>query len=239
MSVKASDKFWGVIPSAGSGVRFGGSIPKQYQALLGATVLEHSLRSLLNNKRISGVVIAVSKDDPHWQGLGIDDPGVFQTVGGETRADSVLNGLNALQLHADQNDWVLVHDAVRPCLNQKCLDRLLDASVNAHHGAILAVPSVDTVKQSNTTLDIINTLPRDQIWLAQTPQMFRLGVLRDALSRTIQQGQGGGITDEASAIEQCGLRPRLVPGSLSNIKITHPEDLDLAAHYLQSRQDDV
>lgn len=235
MSVKTEAKYWGLVPAAGSGRRFGGSIPKQYQPLLDKTVLEHSLDRLLGHQQIAGVMVVISEPDPYWRKLKLNHSKLFQTGGGKTRAESVLNGLQALQQRADLNDWVLVHDAARPCLTRQCLNKLLAVSENNSEGAILALPSIDTVKQSNLDQRITATLVRDQIWLAQTPQMFRLGVLQQALQQGLRDKIA--LTDEASAIENVGIQPRLVVGSASNIKITRAGDLELASYYLQQIKD--
>ena len=222
---------WGVLPAAGVGSRMGGERPKQYVELAGATLFEHSLRALLDSPRITGVMVALHADDRWASQLEVaGDARVHTTTGGAERSDSVLAALEALGPLAQDRDWVLVHDAARPCLPRAELEALIDAAIAAGVGGILAEPVVDTVKLSDGQGRVLKTLDRDSLWRAQTPQMFPLGQLRAALKAARDEGLA--VTDEASAMELAGLPVQLVKGSSRNLKVTVPADLDLAAWYL-------
>ncbi len=207
--------------------------PKQYLPLAGRTVIEHSLNAVLNHPAIKGVVLAIATDDEYWTELGYQHKKpVLLAPGGAERCHSVLNALDVLQTTASETDWVLVHDAARPCLRQADISLLMECCKHHPVGGILAVPVKDTIKQSadsGETNTISATVDRSLLWHAQTPQMFRLGVLRDALTQALAAGVT--ITDEASALEWCGQMPLLVEGHGDNIKITRPEDLPLAEFY--------
>ncbi|EEW77887.1 2-C-methyl-D-erythritol 4-phosphate cytidylyltransferase [Haemophilus influenzae] len=213
-----------VLPAAGVGSRMQADKPKQYLTLLGKTLLEHTLDVMLSYPAVSKIILAVSKDDPYISTLSLD-PKIQLVEGGATRAESVLNGLNAI---AEKNAWVLVHDAARPCLQHADIDKLL--AIEDKQGAILAIPATDTIKQADNQQCIVKTEDRSQLWQAMTPQFFPVDILRDALSTGIQQGAN--ITDEASAMELAGFRPHLVAGRSDNLKVTRPEDLALAEFYL-------
>ncbi len=229
---------WAVVPAAGAGRRMGGPVPKQYLPLGDALVIEHTLERLLSHPLIAGVVVALSPDDVRWDDTRFStDPRVSRVAGGGERCDSVLNALGALARRGtDPGTWVMVHDAARPCLARGDIDNLF-AQLSGHPvGGLLAVPLHDTVKRADAGGQVLETLPREQLWRAFTPQMFRLGALRDALQQAREQGRQ--VTDEASAMELAGFSPRLVEGRSDNIKITRPADLSLAAFYL-SRQKTV
>ncbi|MDU8923388.1 2-C-methyl-D-erythritol 4-phosphate cytidylyltransferase [Pasteurellaceae bacterium LIM206] len=215
-----------VVPAAGVGSRMRADRPKQYLTLLGKTVLEHTLNVLLNYSSIQQIILSVAEDDPYLPQLAIvNQPKIKLVRGGATRADSVLSGLRAIE----RNDaWALVHDAARPCLRHEDLDRLL--RIDDDNGAILAIPAVDTVKRATTARQIRQTEDRSQLWLAQTPQFFRVDLLRRALTRALEKGLT--VTDEASAMELAGFAPHLVAGRSDNLKVTRPEDLALAEFYL-------
>ena len=213
-----------VLPAAGVGSRMQADKPKQYLALLGKTLLEHTLDIMLTHTAISKIILVVSKDDPYIANLSLS-PKIQLVEGGETRAESVLNGLNAI---CDKNAWVLVHDAARPCLQHTDIDKLL--TIDDEQGAILAIPVTDTIKRSDNQQRIVMTEDRSQLWQAQTPQFFQVECLKRALSTALQQGVQ--ITDEASAMEYAGFRPHLVAGRSDNLKVTRPEDLALAEFYL-------
>lgn len=228
-------KVWAVMPSAGSGQRMAQSIPKQYLELQGRPIIELTLATLLSEKRIQQVTVCIAENDEFWAKLDCAvNRKVTTTVGGATRAQSVLNGLLALSKKAKNNDWVLVHDAARPCLSTHLLSSMIDQLFDDKVGGILALPSNDTVKLACDTSDESNqadlriekTLNRNQVWYAQTPQMFRYGVLKDALAKAIDSGAD--VTDEASAVEMSGQKPRLIRGESRNIKITRNEDLEMA-----------
>ena len=225
------ERCWAVVPAAGVGSRMGADLPKQYLQLAGATVLEHSLNALLASPRLSGVVVALAPDDRRAARLPVFGAERIQrVVGGEQRSDSVRAALAALLEQADPGDWVLVHDAARPCLPADDLERLIDRVTASGVGGLLAAAIVDTVKQATDAGLVARTLDRNLLWRAQTPQMFRLGELQAALESA--RGQGLVVTDEASAMELAGHPVQLVPGSARNLKVTLPEDLQLAAWYL-------
>ncbi len=218
--------FWAVIPAAGVGARMRANRPKQYLPLGGRTLLEHTLACFLDHPGLRGLVLALGRDDPYWPTLACaDDPRIQRADGGAERADSVLNALVKLEaLGAEVDDWVLVHDAARPNLARSDLDRLLGELADDPVGGLLAVPSRDTVKLAGVDGRVARTLDRQLIWLAFTPQMFRLGALRQALEQGL--ASGAAITDEASAMELAGAAPRLIEGRADNLKVTRPEDLE-------------
>lgn len=214
---------WGVIPAAGIGSRLGATLPKQYLEIGGRTLLEHSLRALFADARVQGIAVALRPGDERAASLAcLRDPRVLLTEGGAERADSVAAGLAALRGRAADDDWVLVHDAARPCLDRESLGALIDAVAASGEGAILAQPVSDTVKRSDDGRMVAATVDRRSLWLAQTPQLFRLGELAAALA------SAGTVTDEASAMEAAGYPVGLVPGPRSNFKVTTAEDLVLA-----------
>ncbi|VXC69843.1 4-diphosphocytidyl-2C-methyl-D-erythritol synthase [Pseudomonas sp. 8Z] len=220
-----SAPFWLVIPAAGIGARMAADRPKQYLEVAGRCILEHSLDCFLDHPDLLGVVVCLAEDDPFWPALAsAANPLIHRANGGRERADSVLAGLQALQqAGADEADWVLVHDAARPNLARSDLDCLLDVLATDPVGGLLAVPARDTLKQADAAGRVVQTVDRAVIWQAYTPQMFRLGALRQALGDAL--AVGAAITDEASAIEWAGLAPRLVEGRADNLKVTRPEDL--------------
>ena len=212
----------------------GAVLPKQYLPLAGKRVIDHALQRLLDHPRIEGVVVALSPQDSWWDQGGLaGNPRIRRVVGGRERCHSVLNALRELQQTAADDDWVLVHDAARPCLRREDIDRLIDQLAGDHVGGILAVPLHDTVKSADAELRIADTLPRERLWRAFTPQMFRLAALTRALQAELSAGRS--VTDEASAMEHADLAPKLVEGHSDNIKITHPQDLELAAFYLRQQ----
>ncbi len=225
---------WAVLPAAGIGARMGAELPKQYLQVAGATLLEHSLRALLDCGRIAGVVVALHPKDNRARQLPVfQDARVWTVPGGELRSESVLAGLDAVAERAAPRDWVLVHDAARPCLQTTDIDELIEAVAARDTGGILAEPIVDTVKQASPDALVERTLDRTTLWRAQTPQMFRLEELRQALNQA--RARGAAVTDEASAMELAGYPVQLIVGPAGNLKVTRPEDLPLAAWYLQSR----
>jgi len=206
--------------------------PKQYLELAGRTVIEHTLSRLLQANVFSAVAVAISVEDPYWPELDIAKHELVITApGGKERADSVLSGLNAIREKANDDDWVLVHDAARPCLTATDIHLLIDTLVNDEVGGILALSSHDTLKNVQG-YDILGTLDRRVIWRALTPQMFRYGLLKTALEET--EGNPA-VTDEASALELKGLKPKIVEGRPDNIKITRPEDLGLARFFMEQQ----
>lgn len=226
-------KFWGVVPAAGVGKRMQADRPKQYLNLSGKTVIERTLERLLQVQVFSGVAVAISEGDPYWPKLAIaDHPNIIRAPGGKERADSVLSALIQLQDHAHHDDWVLVHDAARPCVSVPEIKNLIDILIDDEVGGILALASHDTLKSVDHSR-IDSTLDRGKIWRALTPQMFRYGELKQALQQA--ERDGSVVTDEASALELQGKRPKIVEGQPENIKITRPEDLALAQFYLEQQ----
>jgi 2-C-methyl-D-erythritol 4-phosphate cytidylyltransferase len=231
-------RYWAVIPAAGRGSRIGTDTPKQYLRLGGKPVLEYSLAVLGNHPRIAGVVVALAPEDAHWTGLrpSCSAP-VFTVTGGTERCHSVLNALRALKQMARDDDWVLVHDAARPCLRSADVDKLMEALADDPVGGLLAVPVVDTLKRVGAGHRALETVPREGLWRALTPQMFRLGALTRALETAIAHGLV--VTDEAAAMELTRVQPRLIEGRADNLKVTRREDLALAEFYLrQALHDD-
>lgn len=226
-------RYWAVVPAAGVGKRMQADRPKQYLPLGDKTVIEHTLDALCALEELQSVVVARNDDDPYWPDLVFDMPCTVLTApGGKQRADSVLSGLQCLPAEAVDDDWVLVHDAARPCLRSEDLHKLI-ASVQDSVGGILAIPTRDTMKQATPEGAIEATLDRSRMWNALTPQMFRVGALKTALEQASRDGFQ--VTDEASAMEHAGFHPLLVEGHADNIKITRPEDLALAEFFLKQQ----
>lgn len=226
-----SESVWAVLPAAGIGSRFSSAAaktPKQYLRIGEKTVLEHSLAVLCAHPKIAGVMLALDANDVHWRKTPeLNGKPICVCTGGKTRADSVKNALEMLlQMGVSTKNLVAVHDAARPCLHASDLEAVLSAAATDTVGALLAMPVRDTVKRSDANLRVLETLDRSEIWAAQTPQVFRLGPLANAIA------QFPSATDESQAMEQSGLMPKLVAGRASNIKITVADDLALAAFYL-------
>lgn len=228
-------RYWALVPAAGSGRRMASDVPKQYLRIGDRTVLEHTLDALYACPRLAGLVVVTAADDPHWPAVAARyaHQVLLTAPGGTERSDSVLSGLAVLAAQADDTDWVLVHDAARPCLQRDDIERLLDTLADDPVGGLLGVPVADTMKQVDANARVETTVSRDALWHALTPQMFRLGALRAALEQA--QARALTVTDEASAIEQAGQRPRMVAGRRDNIKVTLPADLGLAAYFLQHK----
>ena len=233
----AAPRLWAVVPAAGVGSRMASDIPKQYLQLGGRMVIEHSLNRLLQHPRIHGAVVVLGANDEYWSRVRLDvEKPLLQVAGGAERCDSVLNGMTALVREADtlgcdpDNDWVLVHDAARPCVRQDDISRLIDRCLAQGVGGLLALPVRDTMKRQDTEGCVQATVDRNGLWHALTPQMFRLNMLRNALESALTQKQQ--VTDESSAMELAGYRPLLVEGHEDNIKITRLADLRLAELYL-------
>ena len=239
---------WAVVPAAGIGRRMGAEKPKQYLKLLDKTVIEHSLAPFCDHPLIAGIVVAIAEDDPHWEALAVSrHPKISRASGGAERCHSVLNGLNHLAGQAAEDDWVLVHDAARPCVKSADLDLLIAAVKDHAVGGLLAAPLSDTVKRAEpggirgegsapapapaATYEVQTTINRDGLWRALTPQMFRLSTLRESLAAVVAKGEVA--TDEAQAMESQGRKPRIVPAGAHNIKIARPEDLALAEFHLR------
>lgn len=218
---------WVVIPAAGVGRRFGGQVPKQYRYINKLTVLEHAVKPFLEDPRFRKIVIAVSPDDQWFRSLRTlaDHPKIITVDGGETRAASVLNALKALPILAGPNDWVFVHDAVRPCLLAGDISKLMREVGEDEIGGILSAPVADSLKQVHQ-LRVVQDIDRNTVWRALTPQMFRLSLLMEGLTYCFNHKKM--ITDEASAVEAIGAKPKIIAGHPSNIKITWEADLAVA-----------
>jgi len=230
-------RYWAIVPAAGSGTRVGADLPKQYLPVNGRTIIEHTCARLSGVEKLSGIVVVVAPGDPHWPAQRVPaSPPVMSVEGGAERHLSVLNGLRHLARGASPDDWVLVHDAARPCVRRADIDRLILALSEHEVGGLLALPVRDTMKRVNVDGDIIETVDRAGLWHALTPQMFRLGALTRAIEAAVNDGLV--VTDEASAMEFAGFAPRVIEGSVDNIKITQREDLRLAALYIQNQEDE-
>ncbi|MCK4864097.1 MAG: 2-C-methyl-D-erythritol 4-phosphate cytidylyltransferase [Gammaproteobacteria bacterium] len=226
-------KIWVVIPAAGVGKRMESGTPKQYLKLNNKTIIEHTLSVFDKHDSISEIVVSISEGDEYWDALNLNlSKPLHIANGGKSRCDSVLNGLKFLENKAANDDWVLVHDAARPCLRHEDLTLLLETLEDHGVGGILAVPVRDTMKRSFDNNTIKETVERENLWHALTPQMFRFSVLKNALESALNKNAL--ITDEASAIELAGYQSVLVEGHADNIKITRPEDLVLASFFLQN-----
>ncbi|ODU08545.1 MAG: 2-C-methyl-D-erythritol 4-phosphate cytidylyltransferase [Rubrivivax sp. SCN 71-131] len=234
MRARSGVRCWALVPCAGVGERAGTALPKQYAMLQGQPLVRHTLRALRGLPQLGGTLIVLSPRDAHFEALvpaDEFDPRWLVRLGGATRAASVAAGLTALRERgAEDRDWVLVHDAARCLLRPQWIQRLIDAVADDDVGGLLALPLADTVKREDGAARVQATVPRERLWLAQTPQMFRLGLLQQALAQA-----GTAVTDEAGAIEALGHRPRLVPGEWENLKVTWPADFALAERLLATR----
>jgi 2-C-methyl-D-erythritol 4-phosphate cytidylyltransferase len=218
-------RYFALLPAAGIGARMGSKGPKQYLNLAGRTMLWHAIHAFEAVEAISRTYVVLASDDCHWGGHDWSGLGKLSVLrcGGATRAETVLNGLRAVAGEVARDDWMLVHDAARPCLSPGLLGRLLDELADDPVGGILAAPVADTLKRAGDDGRILETVPRERLWGAQTPQMFRHGLLLKALEHA-----GTGVTDEASAVEAMGLSPQLVESDLTNLKVTWPRDIEVA-----------
>jgi len=230
------DKYFLVVPASGIGQRMNSTIPKQYIILEnGLTILDQCLNTILSNDLISGFIVALDKKDSHFKSSDFaKDPKLISiTTGGKERFHSVLNALNALDQTAKPNDWVLVHDAVRPCIRKEDINKLIEEVADDKVGGILANRIVDTVKQKNNG-GLVSTIDRQKLYIAQTPQMFRYAILKDSIEKAIKSNIH--ITDESEALESLNYSIRIVEGSSSNIKITTQEDIHLANYFLKHHE---
>lgn len=226
--------FWVIVPAAGVGRRMASAKPKQYLELNGRTVIDHTIERMLSHPAVVGLYLALGAEDGWWGDAEFSGhPDLVRVDGGRERCHSVLNALESLGQRADQGDWVLVHDAARPCVRRSDIDRLIERVRSHAVGGLLGMPVSDTMKRTDTADAVLETVERNHLWHAFTPQMFRFGVLRDALKGALEAGFL--VTDEASAIEWAGHRPVMVEGHSDNLKITRPEDLRLAAYYLEQQ----
>lgn len=225
-------RYWLIVPAAGSGQRMKAECPKQYLQLDHRYILDITLSRLLDNADFSGCMVAIRADDPWWSKTAVSaDERVDSCIGGLERGDSVLAALKALSGRAHHDDWVLVHDAARPCLHPSDLDHLIRELQDHPVGGLLATPVADTLKRkASDSNEVETTVDRCNLWRALTPQMFRFAALRQSLEQAIASGYP--VTDEASAMEQAGHMPCIVEGRPDNIKITLPADLALAGFIL-------
>lgn len=220
-----------LIPAAGSGSRMESAFPKQYLMLNGKALIQHVVELFASIEKIASVHVILSPQDSYWETLNIagNTEVRIHHCGGNTRAETVLNGLKAIENQVSQDDWILVHDAARPGLSAVLLNQLLDSLKEDAVGGLLAVPLADTLKRADDSGHVAATIPRTALWQAQTPQMFRYGMLKNAL-----ESFQGSPTDEAEAIEALGLKPKLVTGELRNLKVTYAQDLVVLAALLSN-----
>jgi 2-C-methyl-D-erythritol 4-phosphate cytidylyltransferase len=232
---------WAVLPAAGIGRRMGSNIPKQYLSIDGAPLLLHSLRRLSAVKKIEKIVVVIHAEDSRWAELeeSIKDEfgnRIITVMGGDERYQSVLNGLTALTEFAGKDDWVLVHDAVRPCVRTSDIENLIQ-KVSLHSiGGLLGSPVDNTLKQVDKELTVIETVDRESYWNALTPQMFRFALLKESIQTVVVSGEQ--VTDEAAAMEVAGFKPIMIAGHKDNIKITVEADLVLASQILKNQASD-
>ena len=230
---RTTPRTYALVPAAGQGTRMGDTLPKQYLAVAGLPMLRHSLAALAAVARVDRVIAILAPDDARWDAhdwSALAGRVEALRAGGRTRARSVANALERLAGEAAPDDWILVHDAARPCLTPAMVERLLDEAGDDPVGGLLAMPVADTLKREGEPARVGATVPREGLWRAQTPQLFRYALLRRALA------EAPGATDESQAVESLGLRPRLVPGDNANFKVTFPEDLALADTILALRR---
>lgn len=233
MSGETARGVWAIVPAGGRGARFGGSVPKQYVQVAGGPLIAHTLQALLLHPGVAGAIVALPPADAHWPGYtSLAGKPILACEGGATRADSVLSALQALPDEVRADDFVLVHDAARPLLRHADLDALLERGRNDPVGAILAAPVRDTLKRAGDDGGIDATQPRERLWRALTPQLFR----RLQLTRALEAARDAGVapTDEAMAMERLGHRPLLVEGSEDNLKVTTPADLAYVEYLLRT-----
>jgi len=227
--------FWAIVPAAGVGRRMGSAIPKQYLPLSGRLVIDHALERMLLHPSIDGLYLALSEEDQWWDDTEFaGHPGLVRVPGGRERCHSVLNALERLRQRAGPDDWVLVHDAARPCVRRSDIDHLIRMVRSHDVGGLLGMPVNDTMKRTDGADRVIETVERSHLWRAFTPQMFRFGALFSAIRDALDAGFL--VTDEASAVERAGMRPIMVESHPDNLKITRPEDLALAAYYLERQE---
>jgi 2-C-methyl-D-erythritol 4-phosphate cytidylyltransferase len=234
-----SSKIIALIPAAGTGTRLGDSLPKQYLDINGQPLIVHTLQALARVSRIEKIIVVLSPEDQHWRGLVANDSAVWKSlsarvetinVGGKSRRDSVLNGLNGLGAMEFADAWIMVHDAARPCIRSELIEQFIDELENDSVGGLLALPLSDTIKLDDGNLRVAKTLSREKIWRAQTPQMFKFDLLKKALTASPN------ATDEAEAIEASGHQPKLVMGDSANLKVTYATDLKLAKMLLSEEK---
>jgi len=228
------EELWALVPASGVGSRMKSDRPKQYLQIHNRYILDHTLFRLLSVPNLTGIMLVLSDDDPFWPRSNFaNHPKVHTAIGGMERFNSVLNGLYELEGIASDEAWIMVHDAARPCVRVSDIETLIDVS-KRHDGGLLGLPAKDTIKLVGAERKVKTTVDRSRIWMAFTPQMFRVGQLRSAIEQAIEKKEM--ITDDASAMELAGYEPVMVEGAADNIKITHPEDLVLAQWYLEQQR---
>ncbi len=226
---QSSTRYFVIVPAAGIGTRMKNDIPKQYLVVKNKSILEHTLTTLLNYPLLKKCIVVIHEEDKHWSSLKFNHPKLLTASGGKARCDSVFNGLLALAPFANETDWILIHDAVRPYLHTTDVDKLITQLANDPIGGLLATPIKNTIKRVDEKLHVQETLERQKLWQALTPQMFRYHRLFQALQSAIEKQQP--ITDEAQAIELLGQHPKIIEGRSDNVKITDPCDLALFDWY--------
>jgi len=232
--MKAEVTCWVVLAAAGKGTRLGADVPKTYVPIHGRPLISYSLDCFLSYAPCVGIVVVIAEDDQHWSLLPYTDmDNVYCVRGGNERYDSVLRGLQFLHDKVNANSWVMVHDGARPCITHASLDRLLQALQKDAVGGLLGVPVTDTVKRIDANHNVESTLDRDDLYLAQTPQLFRYGVLSNAMAAALATNIN--ITDSSMAVAQAGYPCTVVAGDVSNLKVTTSADLALATYYLKER----
>ena len=230
-------RYFALIPAAGVGARMAASGPKQYLKIGGKPMLRHAIDAFLFSELIAHTYVVVSADDPVIDSIVPSHGVTVLRCGGASRMESVRNGLAALGATLRDNDWVLVHDAARPGLDEALIEKLITSTGEHPVGGLLALPVVDTVKRSmGGEAGTLTTVARAGLWLAQTPQMFRFKLLREALAAARDPNQ---VTDDASAVEALGLSPKLVEGHPRNMKVTLPQDVRIAEMYLATTQPEL
>ncbi|PDH31790.1 MAG: 2-C-methyl-D-erythritol 4-phosphate cytidylyltransferase [Candidatus Thioglobus sp. MED-G23] len=233
---RVKPKIWAIVPAAGSGTRFGSDLPKQYHSLAGEEVILRTLRLLSVVTRVSGITVGVAAHDPVWAGLLPRLPErVSSFEGGQTRSETVLNGLSKLIRQGREADWVLVHDSVRPCVRVQDINRLIDETGFCSPGGLLATPVSDTLKAVSPGHQVTGSVPRESLWRAQTPQLFPVGLLHEGLTKACAENFD--CTDDAQALERLGLKPSVISGSSLNLKITRDSDLALAQAILDMQEE--
>ncbi len=233
MEFSAQMNYWAIVPAAGCGLRMNGPKAKQYLKLAGKTIIEHALMPLLENSNIKKVVVVVADGDAQWRNLPISQSNkIITVIGGKERCHSVYNGLRALQSYAEAEDWVLIHDAARPLLKKHDLDHLMQTLAEHPVGGLLGAPIHSTIKRVSHHNTVLETIPRRHLWHAFTPQMFRYGILQQALVQTLPDNP---TSDSAKAVEQLGYAPKMVEGDGDNIKVTHAADLIWVEQMLEVR----
>lgn len=234
----ADRRLWVVVPAAGSGSRMGAAMPKQYLRLGERSIIEQTLQRLADSGRVAGIVVAIASGDEYWPAVRLPALPLLTVTGGAMRHDSVLNALRRLHGEVGAGDWVLVHDAARPCVRGADIGRLVDQLWEDETGGLLGVPVADTMKRvAPDGRRVRETVSRRDLWHALTPQMFRLAELEAAIEAAVAAGHA--VTDEASAMEYCGRSPRMILGARDNIKVTTPQDLELARRYLAWQEEPI